>query len=108
MTQASRPRASARFLAALPLLFIALFASSGAFAQQGLNFRMEPADGVIPIAKKGGEKCAARQRTVVGNTPGSITVVNDRSAIARWCASIRALKAPLPARPRPPRSKSCR
>ncbi|MDA7996299.1 MAG: hypothetical protein MPK01_08555, partial [Gammaproteobacteria bacterium] len=77
MTQASRPRASARFLAALPLLFIALFASSGAFAQQGLNFRMEPADGVIPIAKKGGEKCAARQRTVVGNTPGSITVVND-------------------------------
>ena len=77
MTQTSRPRASARFLAALPLLFIALFASSGAFAQQGLNFRMEPADGVIPIAKKGGEKCAARQRTVVGNTPGSITVVND-------------------------------
>ncbi|CAJ2377384.1 MAG: exported hypothetical protein [Arenicellales bacterium IbO2] len=46
-------------LAALPLLCISLFASPGAFAQ-GMNFHLEPADGVIPIAKKGGEKCLYR------------------------------------------------
>ena len=46
-------------LAALPLLCISLFAPSGASAQ-GMNFHLEPADGVIPIAKKGGEKCLYR------------------------------------------------
>ena len=46
-------------LAALPLLCVSLFAPSGASAQ-GMNFHLEPADGVIPIAKKGGEKCLYR------------------------------------------------
>ena len=74
-------------LAALPLLCISLFAPSGAFAQ-GMNFRLEPADGVIPSPKR-----AARNACIA-------TARNTRAATARWCASRRALTAFPPARPK--------